>query len=361
MTINDDISRLGLELDRLESENSPDNPLLIEPLERLAYAHHLMGDYDRAEESYKRAQHLRENFRSDDIEGQIYSSHCLAILMRIQNRFAEAEPYYIKAIELSKRHLSDRHLDTAMRKNYLAGLYFAWGRYDMAKRLVDANLSLYRGALGEKHEVVGVVAMGLCLIANRQGLSHEAGEFFKLADRLLPAGPRAAIMLDFKDLAASLYFLSKEKFKQGQIEEAETLYRYSLIIETERLWPGHRIVGDNVQLLGDLYRSQYMTVEAEFLYRKAFEIRRATMGEDHLDVAVSAHSLGTLLFDNRRFDEAATFLMVACDIRGKAGFPPLLANSLRAYAACLRQLNRQEEAEACEQKARNIFERYNPV
>ncbi|MBX9665991.1 MAG: tetratricopeptide repeat protein [Candidatus Obscuribacterales bacterium] len=361
MTIREDISKLELELTTLEDANSPDSPLLIEPLEKLAYAHHLIGDYNEAEVLYKRAMLLRENFQSADVEGLIYSAHSQAILMRIQNRFAEAEPHYIKAIELSKRHLGANHLDTAMRRNYLAGLYFAWGRFDLAEQLVDANIALYRGTLGDKHEVVGVVAMGLCLIANRQGLSQEAGEYFKLADKLLPAGPRAAIVLDFKDLAASLFFLSKEKFKQGQIEEAETLYRYSLIIETDRLWPGHRIVGDNVQLLGDLYRSQYMAVEAEFLYRKAYEIRRATMGEEHLDVAVSAHSLGTLLFDNRRFEEAATFLMVACDIRGKAGFPPLLANSLRAYAACLRQLNRNTDADECEQKARNIFERYNPV
>jgi len=85
------------------------------------------------------------------------------------------------------------------------------------------------------------------------------------------------------------------------------------------------------------------------------------MGPDHLDVAISANALGVLLYDNRRYEEAATFLMEACDIRGRAGFPPLYANSLRAYAACLRQMSRIEESDECERKARNIFERYNPA
>jgi tetratricopeptide (TPR) repeat protein len=355
-----DATELEQKLEIAETEYGNDSPLLIEPLEHLAYAYHSRAQYDQAEKCYTRVVSLRESNRPDDIAGLIFVLHGLAILMRIQNRFADAEPYYVKAIELTCKQFGDAHPETATRKNYLAGLYFAWGRYDLARSLVEASRSVYSAAFGDKHELVGIAAMGLALICNRQGNKAEANDYFKQADKLLPAGPRGAIMLDFKDLAASLFFLSKEKYKQGMIEEAETLFRYSLIIETDRLWPGHRIVGDNVQLLGDLYRSQYMTTEAEFLYRRALEIRRAVMGSDHLDVAVSANSLGTLLCDNRRYEEAATFLMEACDIRSNSGFPPLLANSLRAYAACLRQMHRIEEAEDCEKKARNIFERYNP-
>ncbi len=344
----------------VQKEYGNDSPLLIEPLEKLAFAYHSAGEYADAETCFKRVAMLRETFKPDDLTGLLDVYHGLAILLRVQNRFADAEPYYIKGIELSRRSLGDTHQDTSTRKNYLAGLYFAWGRYDMARAIVETSYSVYRTVFGEKSELVGVAAMGLALICNRQGQAHDASEYFKQADRLLPAGPRGAVILDFKDLAASLFFLAKEKFKQGQIEQAETLFRYSLLIETERLWPGHRIVGDNVQLLGDLYRSQSMTIEAEFLYRRALEIRRNVMGPDHLDVAISANSLGVLLYDNRRYDEAATFLMEACDIRGRAGFPPLYANSLRAYAACLRQMSRFEESDQCEQKARNIFERYNP-
>lgn len=337
-----------------------DSPELVEPLEKLSYAFHTAGSYEQAESCYRKILSLREQFMREDKARIIFVLHCLAILMRIQNRFSEAEPYYLRAIQITSEEHGDCHPETATRKNYLAGLYFAWGKFDLARALVEQSRAVYSQVFGEQHELVGVAAMGLALIAHRQGRSYEANEFFKQADKLLPAGPLAAIMLDFKDLAASLFFLSKEKFKQGKIDEAETLFRYSLLIETDRLWPGHRIVGDNVQLLGDLYRSQYMVVEAEFLYRKALEIRRSVMGDDHLDVAVSANSLGTLLHDNRRYEEAATFLMQACDIRAIAGFPPLLANSLRAYAACLRQLHRVSEAEECERKARNIFERYNP-
>lgn len=360
MTI-DDAKELEVKFESVKSRFGETDARLVEPLEQLAYVYHSLGEYEKAEACYLRVVALRESQLGNDNAGLIYVFHGLAILMRIQNRFAEAEPYYLKAIELTIAEHGEAHPETATRKNYLAGLYFAWGRYTLARALVEQSKAVYGSIFGDKHELVGVAAMALALISNRQGSKSEANEFFKEAHRLLPAGPRASLMLDFKDLAASLFFLSKEKYKQGMVEEAETLFRYSLIIETDRLWPGHRIVGDNVQLLGDLYRSQYMTTEAEFLYRKALEIRRAVMGDEHLDVAVSANSLGTLLFDNRRYEEAATFLIEACDIRGKAGFPPLLANSLRAYAACLRQLHRNDEADDCELRARNIFERYNPT
>jgi tetratricopeptide (TPR) repeat protein len=353
-------SELESKLTDAKSKFGEDDIRLVEPLEQLAYAYHTLADYHKAEDCYRQVVRLRQADLMHETPALIDVFHGLAILMRIQNRFEEAEPFYLEAIELTGALYGDSHPETLSRKNYLAGLYFAWGRYDRARTLVEESKTLYSAHYGSTHEVVGVAAMALALICNRQNNGYEANQYFKEALRLLPAGPRGSVMLDFKDLAASLFFLSKEKYKQGMIEEAETLFRYSLIIETDRLWPGHRIVGDNVQLLGDLYRSQYMSTEAEFLYRKALEIRRNTMGDDHLDVAVSANSLGTLLFDNRRYEEAATFLMDACDIRGKAGFPPLLANSLRAYAACLRQLHRHEEADQCELKARNIYDRYNP-
>lgn len=356
-----DANQLDAQLAAAKRELGENDVGLVKPLEQLAYAYHTLGEYSKAEECYRQVVFLRETKLQNETSVLVDVLHGLAILMRIQNRFEEAEPFYLKATELTSSSLGELHPETLTRKNYLAGLYFAWGRYESARALVEESRSAYSAVFGDKHELVGLSAMGLALICNRQGDADAANRFFKEAIRLLPAGPRASVMLDFKDLAASLFFLSKEKYKLGMIEEAETLFRYSLIIETDRLWPGHRIVGDNVQLLGDLYRSQYMPTEAEFLYRRALAIRRNVMGDEHLDVAVSANSLGTLLFDNRRYEEAATFLMDACDIRGKAGFPPLLANSLRAYAACLRQLHRSEEADQCELKARNIYERYNPA
>lgn len=354
-----DAAELRKSLEIAEKEHGQKSELLIEPLEKLAYAYHRAGAYDDAEACFKRVLLLKETFQPANWQSMLDIYHGLAILLRVQNRFADAEPYYLKAIELSERLVGASHPDTFTRKNYLAGLYFAWGKYEMARNLVEASYKVYQATFGENSEVVGIAAMGLALICNRQGRGPDAANYFKQATRLLPAGPGGAVILDFQDLAASLFFLAKEKYKQGMIEQAEVLFRYSLLIETDRLWPGHPIVGDNVQLLGDLYRSQTMPVQAEFLYRKALEIRRAVMGPDHLDVAISANCLGVLLCDNHRYKEAEPFLLEACEIRKRAGFPPVYANSLRAYAGCLRHMDRMDEANECEQKARSIYDRYN--
>lgn len=355
-----ELMELEEQLKTAEEQHGSDNAALVEPLEKLAYRCHTLAMYDEAEAHYQRVLSLRNRFIHEDKNGLLFVLHGLAILMRVQNKYADAEPYYAQSLQLVKEQYGERHFETATRQNYLAGLYFAWAKPLSAEVLVTSSLSIYKELLGDDHPVVGIASMGLALICNKQGKTHEASEHFKRADKNLPAGPRGAVMLDFKDLAASLLFLSKEKYKQGLIEEAETLFRYSLVVETDRLWPGHRLVADNVQLLADLYRSQYMLSESEFLYRRALEIRRKVMGAEHLDVAVSANSLGNLLADNKRFEEAEAFLKEAVEIRSKAGFPPLLANSLRSYATVLRQLGRAPEAEEYEKQARNIFAKFTP-
>src|SRR5579883_1448448 len=218
--LNDDLelSRLKEELLAAEREHGPESASLIEPLEKLAYRYHSLGLQAEAEDTYKRVLSLREANAEQDINGLISTLHCLAILMRIQSRFAEAEPYYARALELTRQQCGPNHMETATRQNYLAGLYFAWQKFDLAEELVLSSLSIYKENLGEQHELVGIASMGLALICNRQSRIPEANEYFRRASRILPAAPHGSVLLNFRDLAASLLFLSKEKYKQGQIE-----------------------------------------------------------------------------------------------------------------------------------------------
>lgn len=360
-TAMDEYKTLERELKAAEKKLGEDDAGLIPHLDKLAYYCHSHGQYSDAEAFYVRSLQLREKHLPDDSEGMVRALHHLGMLMRVLNRFALSEPYYQQALLITRRTKGERDVETATRQNYLAGLYFAANRFADAQQLVASSLDIYEELFGTAHHLIGVTSMALALIYNRLGDDESTYDYFKKADGLISQGARGAVIESFNDIAGGLLLLARDKFKHGKPEEAETLFRYSVLIETNEIWPGHPLVAENVQLLADLYRSQTMAPEAEFLYRQAIEIRRAVLGPDHLDVAVSLYSLGTLLHDNRRYEDAESPLKEAIAIRSKAGFPPVLANSLKAYAATLRKLKRDEEAVACEERAQKIWEKYNPV
>lgn len=348
------------ELETCQKKVGSRDKSLVPVLERLAYANHSSGLYDEAEKCYRRSLDLRLEFLEEDEDGLLFVYHSLGMLLRIQNKYEESEFYYRKALDLTEAMYGAKHVETATRKNYLAGLFYASGKFGDAEELVQSSLKIYKKHLGEDHKVVGVTMMALGIIMARSGKVDDAKEYYRKANSLISPVKQGAIVADFEDLSDSLLNLSKQKFGQDQLEEAETLFRYSLLTEAEQIWPGHPLVAENVQLLGDLYRAQQMPVEAEFLYRKALEIRRQVFGDEHLDVALSSHSLGALLTELRKFEEAEKFLDLAVKIRSKSGFPPALASSLSVYANCLDKLNRKSEAEAARQKSEKILKDYRP-
>lgn len=352
--------KLLKELKAKEKSNGKESALLVPLLEKLAYHHHSEGAYGEAEVCYRRSLKIRVDELEEDEDGLLFVYHSLGMLLRIQNKFEESEFYYRKALELTRDMFGDKHVETATRQNYLAGLFYACGKLGDAEELVHESLKIYKKHLGGEHRIVGVTMMALGIIMARSGKVDDAKDYYRQASSLISPVKQGAVVADFEDLSDSLLDLSRHKFGQNQLEEAETLFRYSLLTEAEQIWPGHPLVAENVQLLGDLYRNQQMPSEAEFLYRKALEIRRQVFGDAHLDVAVSAHALGCLLNQARKYQEARVYLELAVEIRSRSGFPPALASSLNEYAICLEKLNLAEDAAQARQRSEKILADYRP-
>ena len=330
---------------------------MVTILEHLAYSLHAGGEYTEAEQYYERSLHIRKSRLSSDSKGIIYCLHSLGVLKRLQSQFDHSEPYYREALQTTCINFPDDELEIATRQNYLAALYFAWGKFDQSRELVEASRQLYT-RLDAQGILNAVATMALVLICRRCG--REAKEYLRQVEEYAARVRQGPLVADFHHLQESLLLLSLKKYKASEFEEAETLFRYSLLAETEDLWPEHPTVADNVQLLADLYRSQQMLPEAEFLFRKALEMRLAALGSDHLDVAVSAYGLGSLLLDLRRFDEAEKFLAQSVKIREKGGFPPMLAKSLQAYSVALERMGRNSEARQAKERMDKIWEDYRP-
>ena len=131
--------------------------------------------------------------------------------LNAQGRYAEAEPFALKALELSREEFGPDHLQTGSFLNNLAVLYEAQGSYAEGEPLHKRALAIKEKALGPEH-------------------------------------PNVAISLN--DLAVSYR-------KWGRYDEAEPLYRRSLAIREKALGPEHPHVGASLNNLATLTATHF--------------------------------------------------------------------------------------------------------
>ena len=351
-------------LAQAEERLGKEAPELVPLLDQLAYAHHSCGNYGQAEDCYQRAISITEKNEGKKSPLLVPRLHNLAVLYRIQEKFKEAEQVYIRTILITEKLPKEQKesvLDLATQKNFLAGLYFAWGRLPDAEILVMDSLAIYKIVLGEEHEYSAFCQMALSLIYKQQGKDGESNQCFKECERQMKGAFRLEYLESFQDIAHSLFFLSRQHFRQGRLEDAQVLFRYALLSETWELWPYHPFVSQSLHLLADLYAAQGMLGEAEHIYKKALTLRQSVLGDQHPTVATTAHSLAKLLHREKRFAEAENLYKLSLSIRRRASYPPLLAQTLTAYADLLNEKGEKEAALKLEGEAKRILDTYSPV
>ncbi len=344
-----------------ETRLGADDPQLVALLDRLAYAHHSASNYAEAEVCYSRAISITE--KNEEVKSPLLVPrlHNLAVLYRIQDKFKEAEQVYKRTILITEESPQDAVLDLATQKNYLAGLYFAWGRLPDAENLVKDSLKIYKQTLGADHEYAAFCQMGLSLIYKQQGRDDEANQCFAECERQMKGAARLEYLESFQDIGHSLFFLARQHFRQERLEDAQVLFRYALLSETWELWPYHPFVGQSLHLLADLYAAQGMLGEAEHIYKKALTLRQSVLGDQHPTVATTAHSLAKLLHRERRFEEAENLYKLSLSIRRRASYPPLLAQTLTAYAELVKEKGDSSQARKLEDEAKRILDSYSPA
>jgi len=66
--------------------------------------------------------------------GTLDSMNSLAVLYVTQGHYDEAEPLYVKVLEVRRRVLGEEHPDTLWSLNKLLELYEAWGKPEQAEQ-----------------------------------------------------------------------------------------------------------------------------------------------------------------------------------------------------------------------------------
>ena len=159
----------------------------------------------------------------------------LAELYYLQGRYGEAEPLYLRALQISEQQLGADHPDTASRLNNLAGLYESQGRYGEAEPLYQRSLQIYEQQLGADHPNTAQSLNNLAALYKSQGRYGEAKPLFQRSLQIR----EQQLGVDHPHTASSLNNLAGLYYSQGRYGEAEPLYLRALAILLNRLGDDH--------------------------------------------------------------------------------------------------------------------------
>ncbi len=279
----------------------------------------------------------------------------LAELYRSQGRTGEAEPLHIRALAIREKSLGPEHPNVAQSLNGLALLYHDQGRYAEAEPLQKRAVAINEKALGPDHPSVATGLNNLAELYRYQGRHSEAEPLYKRALVI----DEKALGPEHLHIAVSLNNLALLYDSQGRTSEAEPLLKRALAIWEKALGPEHPDVGQSLNNLAELYRAQGRTSEAEPLYKRSRAILEKALGPNHPHVARSLTNLALLYDFQGRTSEAEPLLKRALAIWEKALGPehPDFAASLNTLAALYERQGGYGEAGPLYKRALSIYEK----
>lgn len=203
--------------------------------------------------------------------------------------FAQAEPFYLSAIAVSREALGPLHPLTLKRQATLGNLYSGAGEYDAAGALLREVLAARKQTVGEKHADYADALHGLGGVARDKGDFDKAESLYQEALAVHRGlGSPGYVIAPLQGGLGRIYFL------MGDADRAEKLLREALASnkQTQRERPSDYAEG--LHGLALLYRSTGEYARAEPLLREALEVRRQALGEKHPRYALNLCALAEL-------------------------------------------------------------------
>jgi Tfp pilus assembly protein PilF len=159
----------------------------------------------------------------------------MGLYLDARAQFAEAKPYYERALAIREQVLGPQHPNTAISLNNLGALLRVQGDLAGAKPYLERALAIQEQVLGPQHP----------------------------------------------NTARSLNNLGVLLDAQGDLAGAKPYYERALAIREQVLGPQHPNTAISLGNLGYLLRAQGDLVRAKSYYERAFQIFRLRLGEDH--------------------------------------------------------------------------------
>lgn len=290
--------------------------------------------------------------------------HHIAILYNQQRKFALAEPYYLRALEIRATLIEPGTADsvTADIAMALANIYQVLQRDAEAERFGLQALELKRRTVGENHADVARLLNNLAGICYRRGDHARAETYLKQALRInrdaAGTGGDKTVAAD-EAVAVNLNNLAALYFARGMPHMAESLFRQALEKDETRWGGDHPNTARSLANLGALLSSQRKFAEAEQILRRALASDERNQPPDPQRITADLTELGRLFYSQQDYTVAESFFQRALQLRREtAAGAPAVAASLCDLGSVYFQLAREKhggDADESARRAENCF------
>jgi tetratricopeptide (TPR) repeat protein len=218
-----------------------------------------------------------------------------------ERRHEEAEPLYLRAIELDDAGPGTGSSSVAESLNGLASLYYAQQKYDKAEPRYLRVLEIKETIYGPDHPEVGGILNNLGTLYNIQRRYEKAEPLYlrSLAIREKTLGP------DHPDVAKTLNNLAGLYYIQGKLSEAEGYFRRSLAIRQKAFRSHHPSIALGLSNLAAVNAALGNDGEAEKLYLESLAVYEAVFGADHPEILKTLRGYSQLLRKANNVEESA--------------------------------------------------------
>ncbi len=259
-----------------------------------------LGDYANAEESLLKAVSIMEKGYPDHYDTAAIMNN-LGRLYAITDRHLQAEPLYLQALKIAKKHkeLGPEHPDTAAGMQNLAALYFATGRYGEAEKFYQQALDVVEKKLGSSHSRTNTVRHNMAGLHTTLGDYDKAEALYEIIKNTGSEGSFLGKLARYH--LAWLYYVKHkhdkakrhQKDKLNELAKAEDLYKQLLKIyaqgsgsENDKLFIG------TLNNLGVLYPEMGKQLEAEILLEETLKTSEDLLGTEAANTLQTRNNLG---------------------------------------------------------------------
>lgn len=291
---------------------------------------------------------ITEYEKSENILSVDYANllNNLAMSYYSEGKYDIAEPLYLKALEIKKKKLGDKHPEFANTLNNLALLYLYQDKYQKAELLLLKALEINKLALGEKHINYANSLNSLALLYDNQDMYSKAETSYLKSLEIR----KEILGENSEEYATSLNNLASFYFNQGKYSESEKLMLKALEISKNVLGEKNPNYAKLLNNLAVFYNNQSKFLEAEPKFLKALQIRKELFGEKNIDYATSMKGLAGLYSDQGKFDVAEQMYFKAIQIQKE-----ILGENSIEYASSMNDLAILYVSQGKYQEAKTIY------
>jgi tetratricopeptide (TPR) repeat protein len=317
-----------------------------------------LGLLPEAEQQLEIALAIRRRILKETNEDTLTSLDRLAVVYRLEGKYAKAEPLRQEYLESRRHSLGDLHPSTLDAMNNLALLYRYEGKPALAEPLYIKAVDGLRRLKVVNEQSVGTMS-NLAQLYHDQAKYAQAEQLFSevvgAAPRVMGAeNPKTTIIMNN---------LAQVYLDEGKLGQAEALQRKVLDVDTRVLGPEHPDALIDLGNMGKILRNQGKYPEAEAAFKRVLEAQSRVSGAEHPYTLTTMNLLGTVEFYEGDYTGAEQLFTRALEgdrrVLGKEH--PRTLNTLVWMGRTRLQQRRYDLAETSFREALDAYKRTNPA